>query len=56
VAAEAFDDWRQFQGISTLKSIGDLLEEPDLKPFVEMLTRFILEVKKKDGSHYHPNR
>jgi hypothetical protein len=55
-AAKAFDDWRQFWGISTSKSVGDLLEELDLKPFAEMLTRFILEVKKKDGSHYHPNR
>jgi hypothetical protein len=32
------------------KSIADLSEEKDLKPFVKMLTRFILKVKKKDAS------
>ena len=54
-AAKAFDDWRQFWRISTSKTVGDLSEELDLKPFAEILTRFILEVKKKDGSHYHHN-
>jgi hypothetical protein len=53
-AARAFDDWREFRGFSIEKSIGDLFEEADLKPFVDMLVRFVLEVKKKDGQLYHP--
>jgi hypothetical protein len=54
--ARSFDDWRQFCGISTEKSIGDLSEENDLWPLVQMLTRFILEVKKKDNKLHHSTR
>jgi hypothetical protein len=51
-AARCFDDWREFCGLS----IGELLEEADLRPFVDMLTKFILEIKKRDGALYHPNK
>jgi hypothetical protein len=55
-AVRVFDDWRSFRSISIHKAIADLSKEKDLKPFVEMLTRFILEVKKKDGQLYHPTK
>jgi hypothetical protein len=42
-----------FHGFPIEKSIGELSEENDFQPFVDMLTKFILEVKKKDGSLYH---
>jgi hypothetical protein len=54
-ATRSFDDWQVFRGLSTEKNIGELSEELDLRPFVNLLTKFMLEVKKKDGELYHPN-
>jgi hypothetical protein len=50
-----FDDLLKFKGISTANMIGELLEDSDLRPFVEILTKFILEVKEKDENINHPN-
>lgn len=41
-AERAFDEWRDWQGLSNEKSIGDLSEESDIKGFINMLTGFIL--------------
>jgi hypothetical protein len=54
-AARAFDEWRLCKGLSVDKSIGDLSEEENLHPFVEMLFKFFLQVQKVDGSMYPPN-
>jgi hypothetical protein len=37
------------------KSIGELLEEVDLKPSIDMLVWFMLETKKQNGDLYHHN-
>jgi hypothetical protein len=55
-AARCFDDWRKFRGHSIAKSIGELSEQADLCPFMDMLTKFILEIRKRDGALYHATR
>ena len=54
-AANAFDEWRRCHGISTEESIGDLSEKDDIRDFVNMLLKFVLQVRKADGSQYSPN-
>jgi hypothetical protein len=54
-AAKAFDEWRVCKGLPIDRSIGDLSEDEDLHPFVEMLFKFFLQVRKMDGSLYPPN-
>jgi hypothetical protein len=54
-AANAFDEWRRCQGLSTEESIGDLFEKKDIRGFVNMLLKFVLQVRKTDGSLYPPN-
>jgi hypothetical protein len=49
-----FDEWRVFCGFDTKKSIIDLLE--DESSIKDMLSSFILQVAKKDGSLYLPIR
>ena len=49
-AANAFDEWRLCHGISTEESIGDLSEKEDIRDFVNMLLKFVLQVRKADGS------
>jgi hypothetical protein len=51
-----FDNWCQFCGIHVEKSIRELSEEKELRPFVDMLTRFILEIKKIDGTLCHTTK
>lgn len=53
-AVKAFDDWREHRGYATIKSIADLSEEVDVKPLINMLVFFFLEVKKQDGTLYNP--
>jgi hypothetical protein len=54
-ACKAFDEWRLCKGYSIGKSVGDLSEEEDLHPFVDMLLKFFLQVRKMDGNLYPPN-
>jgi hypothetical protein len=49
-------NWHEFCSLSIAKSIGELSEEADLRPFMDILTKFILEIKKRDGALYHRNR
>jgi hypothetical protein len=42
-------------GFSVEKSIADLFEEPDIRPFVDLLFKFTLQVRKADGSLYPPS-
>jgi hypothetical protein len=53
-AANAFDEWCRCHGLSTAKSIADLSEEDDLHWFIDMLLKFILQMRKQDGSLYPP--
>jgi hypothetical protein len=53
-AENAFNEWRKFQGYFIEKSIADMSEEVDVKPFVGMLYEFILQLTKTDGSLYPP--
>ena len=46
-ASKLFDDLLKFKGTSTTNMIGELLVNNDLRPFVEILTKFILEVKRE---------
>ena len=54
-AANVFDEWRRCHGISTEESIGDLSEKEDIRDFVNMLLKFVLQVRKADGSQYPLN-
>jgi hypothetical protein len=54
-ACNAFDEWRLCNGFSVEKSIADLFEEPDIRPFVDLLFKFTLQVRKADGSLYLPS-
>jgi hypothetical protein len=54
-AANAFDEWRRCHGLSTEESIGDLSEKEDIRDFVNMLLKFVLQVRKTNGSLYPPN-
>ncbi len=48
-----FDEWKLFCGFDTTKSIVDLSKDEGLiKDLVDMLSSFILQVAKKDGSLY----
>jgi hypothetical protein len=42
-AVRCFNDWRMFRGFLVEKLIGELSEENDLRPFADILTKFILE-------------
>jgi len=53
-AENAFNEWRKFRGYSVEKSIADMSEEVDIKPFVGMLYEFTLQLTKADGSLYPP--
>jgi hypothetical protein len=53
--ANAFDEWRCCQGLPTEESIGDLFEKEDIHDFVNMLLKFVLQVRKTDGNLYPPN-
>jgi hypothetical protein len=53
----AFDEWRVLHGLDTTRSIVDLLkDEYFVKDLVDMLSSFVLQVTKKDGSLYPPTR
>ena len=47
---KAFDELRKHCGYAIQKSIVDLLEEVDVKPLINMLMYFFLDVKKQDSS------
>jgi hypothetical protein len=49
------DGAQKFHRLSMERSIGEMSKDLDLRPFVDMLTKFMLEAKKKDGKLYHPN-
>ncbi|KAL3696192.1 hypothetical protein R1sor_010268 [Riccia sorocarpa] len=49
-----FYEWRRLKKIDCNKSIEDLSEESDIREFVDNLTTFFLQVKKKDGQLYLP--
>lgn len=54
-AANAFDEWRRCHGLSIKESIGDLSKKEDIRDFVNVLLKFVLQVRKIDGSLYPPN-
>ena len=41
-----FDEWRLYKDLSIEKSIGDLSEEEDLHPFVDMLLKFSYKLER----------
>ena len=47
---QAFNEWRKHHGFPTEKNIVDLSKEANVKPLINMLMFFFLEVKKQDGS------
>ena len=49
-----FHEWRVEQKVDTSLSIEKLSEQEDLKPFDDLLARFILDARKRDGSFYPP--
>jgi hypothetical protein len=50
-----FDEWKVFHSLDTTRSIANLLEnESFVKDLVNMLSSFVLQVVKKDGSLYPP--
>ena len=49
-----FEDWRKQRQETTGEVIGDLCKLPD-DQIQHWMTRFILEVRKRDGSVYTPN-
>ncbi len=52
-AKHAFDKWRKFSGFGTKRSLANVLKDANfIKKLVDMLTLFILQVAKKDGSLY----
>ena len=51
---KAFDEWCEHHGYATVKSIVDLFEKVDVKPLINMVVYFFLEVKKQDGTLYNP--
>jgi len=54
-ARNVFDEWKVFHSLDTTRSIADLLEnESFVKDLVNMLSSFVLQVVKKDGSLYPP--
>jgi hypothetical protein len=53
----AFDELRVFCDFDTTRSIANLLEdEYFVKNLVDMLSSFVLQVPKKDGSMYPPTK
>jgi hypothetical protein len=52
----AFDEWKLFCGFDTIKSIVDILNKGLIKGLVDMLSSFILQVTKKNGSLYPPTK
>lgn len=55
-ARKAFDAWRTQSGHSTDLSIEDLSEQSDVKPFVDLLCVFMLQLTKQNGQLYPPTR
>jgi hypothetical protein len=53
-ATNSFEEWRHSHGFSTTKSIADLPKKLDLHAFVDILFKFILRVRKQDGSRDLP--
>jgi len=54
-ARNVFDEWKVFDSLDTTRSIVDLLEEESfVKDLINMLSSFVLQVAKKDGSLYLP--
>jgi len=54
-AMNAFNEWRLIHGFDMAKSISNLFEyEGLIKDLVDMLSSFVLQVAKKDGSLYPP--
>jgi hypothetical protein len=50
----AFDEWKLFSGFDTIKYI--FLNKGLIKSLVDMLSSFILQVTKKNGSLYPPTK
>jgi hypothetical protein len=51
----AFDEWREFWGFDTKKIIIDLAKnEQTIMELENMLSMFIFQIAKKDGSLYPP--
>jgi hypothetical protein len=48
----AFD---KCHGLNSKESIGNLLEKDDIRDFVNILLKFVLQVCKMDGSLYPSN-
>jgi hypothetical protein len=54
-AINAFNEWKVLRGLDTTRSIAYLLkDEYFVKDLVDMISSFILQVAKKDGSLYPP--
>jgi hypothetical protein len=54
-AINAFNVWKVLCGLDTTRSIAYLLkDEYFVKDLVDMISSFILQVAKKDGSLYPP--
>ena len=43
---KAFEEWHEHRRYATVKSIADLSKEVNIKPLINMLVYFFLEVKK----------
>jgi hypothetical protein len=53
-AAKTFYEFQKFKGFPLTKSIRELLEESNLRPFVNMFIMFMLEVTRRDDGLYPP--
>ena len=54
-AVNAFNKWQISSGYSTEELIVDIFEPKHIRPFVDMLFKFNLKVRKADGSLYPPS-
>ncbi len=52
----AFNEWQVFCDFDMQKSITNLENEKFIKYIVDMLSSFVLQVAKKDGSLYLPTK
>ncbi|KAL3682593.1 hypothetical protein R1sor_000615 [Riccia sorocarpa] len=53
-ARRAFDEWRESRNLDISRTIEDLSEEVNLRDFIDNLSIFFLQVRKKDGKLYPP--
>ncbi len=51
---KTFDEFQKFKGFPRIKNIGELLEERNLRPFINMFIMFMLQVTKRNNGLYPP--